>query len=109
MAMVVNRDQNRLTLYKVNPASTVATPVLTQSSKAWLSPAAYQMVDYGKNSFVIGSEESGYRHLYLYNYNGHLLKQLTKGDFNVTAYYGHDAKRGSIICKPQASERSTAT
>ncbi|MDE7461935.1 MAG: S9 family peptidase [Muribaculaceae bacterium] len=94
MAMVVNRDQNNLTLYKVNPGSTVAHPVLTQKSTAWLSPQAYQMVDYGENSFLIGSEESGYRHLYIYNYNGTLIKQLTKGDFNVTDYYGHDPKSG---------------
>lgn len=92
MAMVLNHDQNKLTLYKVNPGSTVAAAILTQSSKAWLSPAAYQMVEYGKDSFVIGSEESGWRHLYLYNYNGVLVRQLTKGDFNVTAYYGHDPK-----------------
>lgn len=92
MAMVLNHDQNKLTLYKVNPGSTVATAILTQSSKAWLSPAAYQMVEYGKDSFVIGSEESGWRHLYLYNFNGVLVRQLTKGEFNVTAYYGHDQK-----------------
>ena len=94
MAMILNRDQNRLNLYKVNPGSTVGKLILTQQSKAWLSPQAYQMVDYGKDSFVIGSEESGYRHLYLYNYNGALQRQLTKGEFNVTAYYGYDAKKG---------------
>lgn len=94
MAMVLNRDQNHLTLYRVNPGSTVAHRVLEQKSNAWLSPAAYQMVEYSANSFVIGSEQSGYRHLYQYDYSGNLLRQLTKGDFNVTAYYGYDTKRG---------------
>ena len=94
MVMVLNREQNHLDLYRVNPGSTVARRVLSQTSKAWLSPQAYQMVDYEKDTFVIGSEESGYRHIYLYDYNGNLQRQLTKGDFNVTEYYGHDAKRG---------------
>ena len=95
MAMVVNRDQNFLTLYRVNTGSTVAHKVLNQSAKnGWLSPSAYQMVDYGKDSFIIGSEESGYCHLYQYSYSGILQKQLTNGNFNVTAYYGHDVKRG---------------
>ncbi|MDE6272398.1 MAG: S9 family peptidase [Muribaculaceae bacterium] len=94
MVMILNRDQNHLDLYRVNPGSTVAHKVLTQESKAWLSPQAYQMVDYGKNSFVIGSEQSGYRHLYLYDYSGNLLRQLTSGNFNVTEYYGYDTKRG---------------
>lgn len=95
MAMVVNRDQNFLTLYRVNTGSTVAHKVLTQSSsKGWLAPTTYQMADYGQDSFIIGSSESGYTHLYMYNYSGTLLRQLTKGDFNVTAYYGHDVKKG---------------
>lgn len=94
MVMILNRDQNHLTLYKVNPGSTVAHRVIEQKSDAWLSPQAYQMVVYSSNSFVIGSEESGYRHLYQYDYSGNLLHKLTKGDYNVTAYYGYDAKRG---------------
>lgn len=93
MAIVLNHDQNHLTLYSVNDASTVAEPILTQTSNAWLSPQAYQMVEYAQKSFVIGSEESGYRHLYEYDYNGRLIRQLTKGDFNVTEYYGHDTRR----------------
>lgn len=94
MVIILNRDQNHLELYKVNPGSTVARRLISQESKAWLAPSAYQMVDYEATSFVIGSEESGYCHLYQYDYSGNLLRQLTKGNFNVTAYYGHDTKRG---------------
>lgn len=92
MVMVLNRDQNDLQLYKVNPSSTVAHPVLSEKSDAWLSPAAYQMVRYGVKSFVIGSERSGYRHLYEYDYNGNCLRTLTKGEWNVTNYYGFDPR-----------------
>ncbi len=91
MVMVLNRDQNHLQLYKVNPGSTVVRSILAETSDAWLNPAAYQMVVYGKKSFVIGSERSGWRHLYEYDYNGKLLRQVTNGDFNVTAYYGRNA------------------
>lgn len=94
MVMILNRNQNHLDLYRVNPGSTVSQLILTQTSPAWLSPQAYQMVDYEDDNFIIGSEESGYRHLYLYNYNGVLQKQLTAGEFNVTHYYGHDTEKG---------------
>ncbi len=97
MTMVLNRAQNRLTLYSVNPGSTVAQAVLTETSNAWLSPAAYQMVKYYKDYFVIGSERTGYRHLYKYNYSGTLLSALTKGDFNVTAFYGIDSNGIAFI------------
>lgn len=92
MTMVLNRDQNDLKLYAVNPGSTVARQVYTDKSNAWLSPAAYQMVDYSDKSFVIGSERSGYRHLYEFDYSGNQIRQITSGDFNITAFYGHDKR-----------------
>lgn len=94
MVMLLNRDQNSLQLFKVNPASTVAHLVMSEKSDAWLSPSAYQMVKYYDKSFVVGSERSGYRHLYEYDYNGNVLRQLTSGDWNVTDYYGRDSKSG---------------
>lgn len=95
MVMILNHDQTNLRLFNVNPASTVAKQILIESSDSWLSPSAYQMLDYGAADFVIGSERDGHRHLYLYDYNGNLKKQITKGDFNVTAYYGRDTRIGT--------------
>jgi dipeptidyl-peptidase-4 len=88
MVMVLNRDQNDLKLYKVNAGSTLATLVYTDKSEAWLNPDAYQMVEYSATSFVIGSERSGYRHLYEYDYSGNLKRTITSGEYNVTKYYG---------------------
>lgn len=96
MVMLLNRDQNELTVYRINPASTVAHAVYTERSEAWLSPSAYQMVDYGTSSFMIGSEKSGYRHLYEYDYNGNLLRTVTKGEWNVTKYYGRNGTNGNV-------------
>lgn len=90
MIMVLNHEQNKLQLYVANPASTVCRSILTETSSTWLSPFCYQKVKYDKTNFVKLSEQSGYKHLYLYDYNGNQLKQLTKGDWNVTEYYGGD-------------------
>lgn len=97
MVMLLNRDQNNLKLYNVNPKSTVAKLILTETSKAWLSPSAYQMADYASDSFVIGSDRTGFRHLYKYDYSGNLLSTLTSGDFYVTAYYGCDKAGNHFI------------
>lgn len=94
MVMLLNRNQNNLGLYKVNPGSTVAKLILTEKSEAWLSPKAYQMVHYYPSSFIIASERDGYRHLYEYDYNGNLKRRLTKGDWNVTEYYGTNINSG---------------
>lgn len=94
MVMILNRDQNHMRLFRVNPKSTVSTQILEERSDAWLSPSVYQMVNYGKDSFVIGSDRTGYCHIYEYGYNGTLLRQITKGDWNVTRYYGKSTKTG---------------
>ncbi len=90
MVMLLNHDQNNLRLFDVNPLSTVGKQIYTDTSEAWLSPDTYKMVDFADDGFVIASEKSGYRHLYQYDYSGTLRRQITKGEFNVTAYYGKD-------------------
>lgn len=91
MVMVLNRDQNDLKLYSVNTGSTVAKVILHETSSAWLSPSAYQMVEYMPDRFVIGSDRTGYRHLYEYDYTGKLSATLTSGNYYVTDYYGYNA------------------
>ncbi|MCH5240409.1 MAG: DPP IV N-terminal domain-containing protein [Muribaculaceae bacterium] len=92
MVTVLNRLQNSMKIYNVNPGSTVAKLLLAEESATWLSPDVYQGTRYNSSDFVFFSEKSGYKHLYVYDYNGTLKRTLTKGDFNVTAYYGCDNK-----------------
>ncbi|MEZ3552017.1 MAG: S9 family peptidase [Muribaculaceae bacterium] len=94
MVMILNHDQNHLRLFSVNPLSTVGKQIYSDQSEAWLSPTAYQMVEYGKTGFVIASERSGYRHVYQYDYSGAMRRQISKGEFNVTAYYGKNDVTG---------------
>lgn len=96
MAMTLNRDQNHLQLYSVNPKSTVARRLLEERSDAWLAPEAYQMIRFEKDGFMMASDRSGWRHMYEYDYNGTLRRQLTSGEFNVTACYGRNTRTGDV-------------
>lgn len=42
--------------------------------------------------FVITSERDGFNHLYLYDMNGRLVRQLTKGRWDVTKFYGYSSR-----------------
>lgn len=95
MVTVLNHDQNQLRLFSCNPLSTVCKQVYSDNSDAWLAPATYKMLTFTKKGFVIASEKSGTRHLYQYDYNGTLRRQISKGDFNVTAYYGCNETLGT--------------
>ncbi|MDE5550879.1 MAG: prolyl oligopeptidase family serine peptidase, partial [Bacteroidaceae bacterium] len=52
---------------------------------------AYAHLDFSRDQFVLLSERDGFQHLYLYTTGGQLVRQLTAGEFEVTAYYGTDA------------------
>ena len=88
MVLTLNRHQDRLDFYAVNARSTQAQLVLRETEKKYVDQSAYDAIDLSKEKFVLLSDRDGHRHLYLYNSNGQLLKQLTSGDYDVTAYYG---------------------
>ncbi len=91
MVTKLNRHQNEITLYAVNPRSTVAKSIYTEKSSSWLDYSMVTEAVYYDDFFIIRSEKSGWTHLYQYSNSGSLMKQLTTGNWNVTAYYGYDA------------------
>ncbi len=84
----LNRDQNLLEIFRVNPRSAVAQSVHQEKSDAWVRPEAYENISYEKDGMVIFSDRTGYSHLYRMDYNGNDLGALTSGDYDVTGYYG---------------------
>ncbi|MDE6832039.1 MAG: DPP IV N-terminal domain-containing protein, partial [Muribaculaceae bacterium] len=86
----LNRPQNRMEVYTVNPRSTVVKSLIVEESRSWIDPIAYEGMDVSKAGIVLNSARSGYNHLYAYSLTGQLLGQLTSGDYDVTAYYGRD-------------------
>lgn len=91
--VTLNREQTRMEIYSANPKTTVVKSILVEESEAWLSTPTYEDIHYYPDNFVILSGRSGYEHLYQYAYSGALEKQITSGNFDVTAYYGYDAAR----------------
>lgn len=95
LVVTLNREQNRMEIYSVNPRSTVVKSLLTEQHSAWLNPSAYENITLTPKSIIINSSRSGYNHLYEYSLAGALIRQITSGDFDVTACYGIDAA-GSV-------------
>ncbi len=91
--VTLNREQTRMEIYSANPKTTVVKSLVVEEADAWLSTATYEDIHYYPEFFVISSGRSGYEHLYQYSYSGSLTKQITSGDYDVTAYYGYDPIR----------------
>ncbi len=86
----LNRAQTRLDLLFADAATGHAETILTEQDQYWLnlSDILYFLSD-GRR-FIWSSERSGFRHLYLYDVTGTLLKQLTHGDWEVESLDGVD-------------------
>jgi len=49
------------------------------------------------NSFIWTSEKDGFNHIYHYDKTGKLINQVTKGNWEVTNYYGYHEKKNIIF------------
>ena len=91
----LNRHQNDLKLYVVNTADNTSEVVLNETSDTYVD-ITDDLTFLNDNSFIWTSERDGFNHIYHYDRTGKLIKQITQGDWEVTAYYGFDPKRGVI-------------
>jgi dipeptidyl-peptidase-4 len=93
---VVNRHQNNLDLIFVDAATGNAKVVLNEKDKAYID-ITDNLTFLNDNSFIWTSEKDGYNHIYHYTKAGKLVNQVTKGNWEVTAYYGFDDKTGNVF------------
>lgn len=92
---VINRHQNNLDLHFVD-ANTGKTKVVLNEKDAAYVEVTDHLTFLKDNSFIWTSEKDGFNHIYHYDQNGKLKKQITKGNWEVTAYYGFDEKNKTI-------------
>lgn len=80
---VLNREQTfmRLNAYNANTGKLINT-LFTEKDEKYVEPMKpLEFVD--ENRFVWQSSRDGFNHLYLYEKDGKLIKQLTKGEWEV--------------------------
>ncbi|WP_373747890.1 alpha/beta fold hydrolase, partial [Kaistella sp.] len=91
------RLQNASDVLKVNTKTGAITKLFTESDKRWIDTDNVTLEFLADNSFIWGAERDGNRHLYWYDQNGKLKKQITKGDWEVTNYYGYNPKTQEVF------------
>lgn len=88
----LNRDQNHMEVYSVNPRSTTCTSLIVEeNASGWIEPATYENLSLQPEFIVMMSDRSGYTQLYQYSYAGALQRQLTNTQYDVTDYYGYNS------------------
>ena len=95
LILTLNRHQNQLDIYVANPRSTECRLIVREQAECYVPEDALKAFKVTSEGFILMSERSGYKHLYLYDLNGTIRRQLTNGSFEVKALYGYDSKTGT--------------
>lgn len=100
-AQVLNREQTRLELLRFDAHTGARSLILQETSEYWINlhnlfyPLHKTSQEF-EGGFIWASERTGFRHLYLYNRNGELVRALTQGEWQVESIAGVDESRGRI-------------
>jgi dipeptidyl-peptidase-4 len=101
----LNRLQNKIELLLANTQDGSSKTIYTEENKAYIDVPEISFLGDNK-TFIINSEKSGWNHLYQYDLNGALVKQITQGNWSVDDLYGIDEKSKTIYVS--TSEVSSA-
>lgn len=92
----MNRHQDVLNIYGVNPRSTVSHLLIKESVPKYVKEEAMANIRLTKDFILLPSDRDGYMHLYLYNSNGTLKRKIGDGNFDITDVYGIDEGTGDV-------------
>ena len=92
----LNRHQNRLELLMADARTGAVRPVLTDTDSAWVDVDDDLSFIRDGRQFLWSSERDGFNHLYLYNRDGTVARQLTRGRWDVTQVFGVDERNGWV-------------
>ena len=96
--MVMNRLQNTMRIEAVNIQSKENINLYEEQCDTYVDvPDTWQFITVGKGKkakeqMLITSEKDGYRHIYLYDMQGNMVKQVTSGNWEVCDVPGVDVK-----------------
>lgn len=90
-----SRDQKTLDLLSVDPTTGASRVILSQKAQAWVDQNDdFRVLSDGR--FIWSNEDSGWRHLYLYDRNGRRLRAITRGDYPVKHLDGVNEQTGDV-------------
>ncbi len=93
---IQSRDQKTLLIYEYDPKTKKQKELFRESNDHWINLNTDLHFLEKSGRFIWGSERNGFKHLYLYNSEGRLIKPLTQGLWNVDEVHGVDEQAGWI-------------
>ncbi|NVO01522.1 MAG: S9 family peptidase [Bacteroidetes bacterium] len=92
----MNRLQNKLEILLTNAANGSSKVIYNEENKCYIDITDNLTFLNDKKSFLISSEKDGYNHIYQFGFDGNMIRQITKGNWDVDAFKGIDEKNQII-------------
>ena len=93
----MNRHQDCLRIYMANPATGQVQLTIEEKVDKYVREEAMSNIQLTKHHILLPSDRNGYMHLYLYDLNGKLIRQIEDGTYEVSEVYGYDEKSGDTF------------
>ena len=97
----MNRHQNKLSLLNANPDNGKTTLLLEEKNDYFID-IHDNLTFLDDASFIWTSDRDGFNHIYIHKEDGTIQKQLTKGPYDVTKFYGFDTKNQIVYFQAAA-------
>ena len=88
----MNRLQNELDMLLCNAQDGKLQEIYVEKDEKYIEINDFLTFLPDGKQFIMASEKDGYQHLYLYDLNGNLVNQITKGKWEVVDFKGYDSK-----------------
>ncbi len=90
----MNRHQDCLRIFMTNPATADCTLTIEEKIDKYVREEAMSSIQITDRHILMPSDRSGFMHLYLYDLDGNLIRQIDNGNYEISAVYGYDEKTG---------------
>ena len=105
----MNRLQNNLIIWNVNPADGSKKELYNETQKTWINlddeGSRIQFLASGKG-YVLQSDATGFNHIYLYDISGKLINAVTTGKYTVTDINYVDEKNKCLYFTARSKENT---
>ena len=107
MVQWMNREQNNLKFYEVNPDNGSKKEIYNEEQPTWINLDHDERITYLEDNkhYILKSDKTGWAHYYLYKLDGTLVNPITAGDWQVSSIQ-HIDEKGKVLYFTARKENS---
>ncbi len=109
MVQWMNRDQDNLKFYRVDPVTGNKSELYDEKQKEWIDLDHAERITYlaDNKHYILKSDKTGWAHYYFYTLDGKLVNPITEGQWQVSAIERIDEKNKVLYFSARKESSTT--